>query len=153
MNEEAEEIYAGCYPFKGELRHFEFDEDEYFSGTDDDIEFDILCCESCLKKDKLSREDFYQCRASGGCSKYYCDHFYILTYKNYDICIKCILKGGGGGECKIANEWLRTLNNSKNEQISVLEAEIELLKTQIKYQPDGEGFVEAKEHFEELAKK
>jgi len=111
------------------------------------------CAGEQLKKSEYFDECFFNCY---DCSKYFCvshitkDEFSVFSCCNdksyYDnICEECFLND--------KTKWRNVYKDHVLEYINKLKKENTILRAMIDYRPDGSGFVEAKEHFEGLAKK
>jgi len=154
MNEKMLEL---CYGVNnGRIRHFHFDGRGGHDFTEE-IDIDIMCCKNCLeieyKEDDVRHDCFwYKCYC---CDINYCEHYDVICGEGYSYwCLECILDNKTWyGNCDIFKKWLDIYDAYRNREKEALLKKIADLKTKLYYQPDGEGFVEAKEHFEELSKK
>lgn len=107
----------------------------------------IFLCEECVN---CHIDDCTKCH----CNRYFCKHFPLHVDSTYYFgreCLNCIL-GRPHNKVKIHNYYLDHCFQKLAEKISSQQKEIDNLKLELHYRPDGLGAVEAKTHFTALAK-
>ena len=132
-----------------------------------DSEEDIKTCSICEKKVdlNLNMEYMYRCDICDIC---YCENC-IIEDKHYIIantrdgrgfngfCYECATKAHGSNMSIFFSSWINLYDEKegkiqeKDTYIKQLEAEIELLKSMVYFQPEGDGYFATSTHFKQLA--
>jgi hypothetical protein len=135
------------------------------SGEESEEKIKCAKCK-CIINDSI---DFRVCYNCDGiicikCKKkgHYINTYYSSRSNFIGTCRFCLKNGTNNYLLMYIHEWktlynkYKTLKDSKKSQtqyITELEAEIKLLKAMIDFQPNGEGYLTASEHFKQLVDK